>query len=89
MSKIVYPYQDMMLSRVVSVKCTIFWVLTPSETSKQQGFACCLLHSDFLFGLFFHPEEAGEKFLRNTCGLLPDYTPFQVLRPSLSQPNRI
>jgi hypothetical protein len=64
--------------RVVSVKRTIFWVVTPSDTSKKQGCVCRLLHSDSLLGLFFHPEDAGDKFLRNVCGLLPNYTALQA-----------
>jgi hypothetical protein len=27
--------------------------------------ACCPLHAGFLFGLFFDPEDEGDRFLRN------------------------
>jgi hypothetical protein len=33
----------------------------PAET----GFASCQLHADFLLGLFFDPEDAGDMFFRN------------------------
>jgi hypothetical protein len=26
---------------------------------------CCLFRADFLLGLFFHPEDVGDMFLRN------------------------
>jgi hypothetical protein len=67
------------LLRVVSVKCTIFWVC-----NARQGSASRLLHSNFLFGLSFNPEKAGDRFLRNVCRLLPNYTALQAWRPHFS-----
>jgi hypothetical protein len=29
------------------------------------AFACCLLHVDFLLGLFFDPEDGDDIFSRN------------------------
>jgi hypothetical protein len=36
------------------MKGSIFWDIT--------GSACYLLHTDFLLGLFFNPEDGGDMF---------------------------
>jgi hypothetical protein len=35
---------------------------------------CCMVLVDCLVGLFFSPEDGGNKFHRNVAELLPDYT---------------
>jgi hypothetical protein len=40
-----------------------FPVLKPSK--KQGSFACCPLHTGFLFGLLFNPEDGGDISVRN------------------------
>jgi hypothetical protein len=34
-----------------------------SEPQKTSGSVCCLLHDDFLLGLFFDPEDVLDIFL--------------------------
>jgi hypothetical protein len=36
------------------------------KDNNLQGFACCLLHADFLFDFIFNPEDGGNMFLQNT-----------------------
>jgi hypothetical protein len=59
----------------------IYWDITPcsfrgtyrlhlqggiiSEAGSKQSPACYLLHAGFLFGLFFDPEDVGDRFLLN------------------------
>jgi hypothetical protein len=38
---------------------------TPSRKQHEAGFACYLLHSGFLLGLLFNPEDGGDMFLQN------------------------
>jgi hypothetical protein len=38
---------------------------TPSRKQHEAGFVCCLLHSGFLLGLFFNPENGGDMLLQN------------------------
>jgi hypothetical protein len=41
--------------------------------NKPDSPACCLLHSDFLPGLFFDLEDGRVTFLRNVCWLSTNY----------------
>jgi hypothetical protein len=43
-------------------------------TGSKQNTICCLLHVDFLLGLFFDTEDEGDMFLRNVGLLSVDYT---------------
>jgi hypothetical protein len=42
------------------------------ETSTKE--VARTAHSNFLFGLFFDPEDRSDMFLRNVGGLPTDYT---------------
>jgi hypothetical protein len=61
----------------------IFWDTTPRSPSKVnrrlgrawlQGRNCYPLHAAFLLGLSFHPEDRGDKFLRNVRWYSSDYS---------------
>jgi hypothetical protein len=47
--------------------------------------ACCLLLAGFLLNTLFDPEDAGDTFLQNVRGLLPDYTALKSRRLYSSQ----
>jgi hypothetical protein len=61
------------LLTAVVMKNSIFWDITQYSPLKvnrcfggeSRGFACCLLQSGLLLGLFFDPEDIGAMFLRN------------------------
>jgi hypothetical protein len=50
--------------------CRIFRV----EEQAKLGSVCYLLHSNFLLGSFYGPEDGGDIFLRNIGLLSMDYT---------------
>jgi hypothetical protein len=49
-------------------------MLTWNRKECIKSSACYLLHAEFLRGLFFHPEDGGDMFLRNVCCLAMEYT---------------
>jgi hypothetical protein len=40
---------------------------------REFGSSCCLLHVGFSPGLFLHPEDGGNVFLRDASSLSQDY----------------
>jgi hypothetical protein len=70
------------LSAVV-MKTSIFYDLTPCSPLQEHVASIIrvgdyLHHASFLLGSFFHPEDGGDKFLRNVGRLSTDY---MVLHP--------
>jgi hypothetical protein len=45
-----------------------------SQLKFQSLPACYLLHSAFLLGLFFDPEDGGNMFIQNVGSLSTDYS---------------
>jgi hypothetical protein len=59
-----------------------FRIHLQDQRIDQVSRAFCLLHADFLLGLFFYPEDEGDMFLRNvvdfqgiTCRYIPKDRP--------------
>jgi hypothetical protein len=52
---------------VVQLVNKVFVYFEGEASMKQIASLCCLLHADFLLGLFFDPEDEGDIFLRNVC----------------------
>jgi hypothetical protein len=88
--------------RAVVMKSTIFWDITPcsplkvnrrlggsnNKPSKKPAWKqVASLHTGFLLGLVFHPEDGGDMFLRNVGWFLTGNTALYPRRYYSSWPN--
>jgi hypothetical protein len=55
------------------------------EGSKQSSSACYLFHACFLLCILFDPEDGGDIFLQNVCGLSLDDTALNPRRKNSSK----
>jgi hypothetical protein len=55
-----------------------------SQRISQASRHCCLLHADFLRGVFLKPKDGGDMFFRNVSWLSTDYTVLYPRRQNIS-----